>query len=309
MTDSLNSPASDMTAASGKAEGGAETAGEFQQMDTAPRDGTEIQLVSSQDLTLHRGCWNPEGDAWVDEHGKLGVDCHHLAVTGSWSSGGGWLQPNEVIGWRQLPRDAIPHSDHPLHHFDRTCPACTERILATPAANGPGEAGREEAPPNSLPSYGECALRVGNSKFIDKRVAEGGYGNEYGVPVASELHKFIHEYDDADPYRSAWFLHRLERLLDETRTLASTPQPGMVTVPREDALDAKRYRWLREQHEGKLPLEMDAEGFPMPQEVNALAFTVFYPDPTGCESLVVVPMGNLDETIDAALRSGGREAS
>jgi len=54
--------------------------------------------------------------------------------------------------------------------------------------------------------------------------------------------------------------------------------------------DAERYRWLREQHEGKLPIEMDADGFPMPQEVAALAFTVFYPDPTGDESLVVVPM-------------------
>lgn len=71
--------------------------------------------------------------------------------------------------------------------------------------------------------------------------------------------------------------------------------------------DAARYRWLREQHEGKLPLEMDADGLPMPQEVNALAFTVFYPDPTGDESLVVVPMGSLDETIDAALATGAGE--
>lgn len=71
--------------------------------------------------------------------------------------------------------------------------------------------------------------------------------------------------------------------------------------------DAERYQWLREQHEGKLPLEMDADGFPMPQEVAALAFTVFYPDPTGDESLVVVPIGNLDETIDAAIDSARAE--
>lgn len=71
--------------------------------------------------------------------------------------------------------------------------------------------------------------------------------------------------------------------------------------------DAERYRWLREQHEGKLPIEMDADGFPMPQEVAALAFTVFYPDPTGDESLVVVPTGNLDETIDAAIDSARAE--
>lgn len=73
---------------------------------------------------------------------------------------------------------------------------------------------------------------------------------------------------------------------------------ALAVAPYKD--DAERYRWLREQHEGKLPIEMDADGFPMPQEVSALAFTVFYPDPTGDESLVVVPMGDFDETIDRA---------
>lgn len=71
--------------------------------------------------------------------------------------------------------------------------------------------------------------------------------------------------------------------------------------------DAERYRWLREQHEGKLPIEMDADGLPMEQEVAALAFTVFYPDPTGDESLIVVPMGSLDETIDAAIDNARAE--
>lgn len=160
--------------------------------------------------------------------------------------------------------------------------------LATPAANRPGEAGREEAPPNSLPSYGECALRVGNSKFIDKRVAEGGYGNEYGVPVASELHKFIHEYDDADPYRSAWFLHRLERLLDETRTLASTPQPGMVTVPRED--DGMKSAMF---------------------VIRSLIAALTYPVPPTLQQWAEIRVAAQEQliAIDAALRSGGREAS
>lgn len=71
--------------------------------------------------------------------------------------------------------------------------------------------------------------------------------------------------------------------------------------------DAERYRWLRSQHEGLTdPLQMDADGFPMPQEPTALAFTVFRPDPSGMESLVPVGCipGELDAAIDAALTPG-----
>ena len=75
---------------------------------------------------------------------------------------------------------------------------------------------REEAPTNSLPDWSECCLRVDNSIYLAKSVAEGGYGDS-DAPQATELHRFIYEYDDADPYRSAWFLHRLELLLKETR--------------------------------------------------------------------------------------------
>ena len=80
---------------------------------------------------------------------------------------------------------------------------------------------RDEAPPNSLPTWSECALRVDNSNYIEKRVAEGGYGPEADSKIASELHRFICEYDDLDTYRSAWFLHRLERVLDEAKQEAS----------------------------------------------------------------------------------------
>lgn len=75
----------------------------------------------------------------------------------------------------------------------------------------------EQAPPNSLPDWDECAMRVQNSDFLAKRVAEGGYGPEHDSKTASALHRFIYEYDDADPYRSAWFLHRLELVLKEAR--------------------------------------------------------------------------------------------
>jgi hypothetical protein len=78
----------------------------------------------------------------------------------------------------------------------------------------------EALPENNLPSYDECRMRVHNSDFIEKRVAEGGYGPEADSKMATQLHRFIHEYDDADPVRSAWFLHRLELLLEETKAAA-----------------------------------------------------------------------------------------
>ncbi len=56
----------------------------------------------------------------------------------------------------------------------------------------------EQALPNSLPNWSECALRVKNSEFIAKRVTEGGYGADPDSKLANELHRFIYEYDDAD---------------------------------------------------------------------------------------------------------------
>lgn len=90
--------------------------------------------------------------------------------------------------------------------------------LEKPAGDGGVNATRrEEAPAHNLPDWAECSLRVANSKFIAKRVADGGYGSEYEDMLASELHRFIYEYDDADSYRSAWFLHRLELTLQEAK--------------------------------------------------------------------------------------------
>jgi hypothetical protein len=76
---------------------------------------------------------------------------------------------------------------------------------------------KRQAPPNKLPTWGECALRVGNSDFIAKRMSAGGAGPDHDSLLANELHRFIYEYDDSDPYRSAWFLHRLELVLEEVR--------------------------------------------------------------------------------------------
>ena len=93
------------------------------------------------------------------------------------------------------------------------------------------------APPSNLPSWEECQLRVSNSEFIAKRIAEGGYGAEHDSKLATELHRFIHEYDDADSYRSAWFRHRLEKLLHEVAAQAVEAQaPAAVAVPEGYAL-------------------------------------------------------------------------
>lgn len=73
---------------------------------------------------------------------------------------------------------------------------------------------REPAPANNLPDWSECRQRVENSEYVEKRIAEGGFGFEEDGHYANELHRFIYEYDDADRYRSAWFLHRLEKLIE-----------------------------------------------------------------------------------------------
>lgn len=79
--------------------------------------------------------------------------------------------------------------------------------------------GPEQAPPNGLPTWAECLLRVKNADWIAKKIADGGYdATERETDKATQLHRFIYEYDDADPYRSAWFLHRLELVLKERDT-------------------------------------------------------------------------------------------
>lgn len=90
-------------------------------IETAPKDGSAIFLLSkaytvpkeefngAADEDVHHparvaiGTWNPEGDSWVDEFGSLDGDAYTLAVTGTWTSGGGWFQPNEVTHWMPLP--------------------------------------------------------------------------------------------------------------------------------------------------------------------------------------------------------------
>lgn len=114
--------------------------------------------------------------------------------------------------------------------FRKDARAVLAAIDALPAPSG--EPAAEQAPPHNLPSWDECALRVQNSDFIAKRVAEGGYGAEPDSKLANNLHRFIYEYDDSDPYRSAWFMHRLELALKADRaTTAPAPQAAPAPLP------------------------------------------------------------------------------
>jgi transcriptional regulator with XRE-family HTH domain len=96
----------------------------WQAMDTAPKDGRAVLLLSASHERMGPdgvvplsprvaiGHWDPSGDAWVDEMGRLDGETYALAITGVWFSGGGWFQPNEVTHWRNLPN---PPSDGDHH--------------------------------------------------------------------------------------------------------------------------------------------------------------------------------------------------
>lgn len=77
---------------------------QWQPIETAPKDGRAIILLSrAVPAKVAIGSWNADGDSWVDEHGQLTGECHHLEVIGTWSSGGGWFQPDEVTHWMPIP--------------------------------------------------------------------------------------------------------------------------------------------------------------------------------------------------------------
>jgi hypothetical protein len=163
--------------------------------------------------------------------------------TDSRASEGASLCPNCVDDQKCRRKMVCDASGWPLDR--RPISADAAQAPADPAIpqavrNGVLSDEREPAPPNSLPDWGECAMRVNNSEFLAKRIAEGGFGPDADSKLASELHRFIYEYDDADPYRSAWFLHRLERLLDETRALSAASAPKEPTEPVPEPTAAAR---------------------------------------------------------------------
>ena len=90
---------------------------EWRPIETAPKDGTPVILLSAGYTTpadqwypkiyhgprVAIGQWNADGTSWVDRYGSIDGDAHHLENTGTWSSEGGWFQPNEVTHWMPLP--------------------------------------------------------------------------------------------------------------------------------------------------------------------------------------------------------------
>lgn len=68
---------------------------------TKPADEWSSEIYHGPRVAI--GQWNAQGDSWADKYGSLDGDAHHLEVTGTWSSEGGWFQPNEVTHYMPLP--------------------------------------------------------------------------------------------------------------------------------------------------------------------------------------------------------------
>jgi hypothetical protein len=88
---------------------------------------------------------------------------------------------------------------------------------------------REPAPPHSLPEWHECQSVIEAHEFHLRAIA-GKEGPQLitidpDAREPTELERFINEYDDADRYRSEWFLYRLEKLIKSIRA-EQKPQPA-----------------------------------------------------------------------------------
>lgn len=95
----------------------------WRKIDSAPKDGTCVLLLSKEHTDpadvnggpYHHpakcaiGHWHAEGSSWCDDYGRfpddpeVNDDAINLHITGVWSSGSGWFQPNEVTHWQPLP--------------------------------------------------------------------------------------------------------------------------------------------------------------------------------------------------------------
>lgn len=95
------------------------TAATWQTIESAPKDGKGILLLSSAYVDeiqgeefshppkVAIGYWNAEGTSWVPDGCPDEDSSYTLDVTGVWNSGGGWFQPNEITHWQSLPVVAL----------------------------------------------------------------------------------------------------------------------------------------------------------------------------------------------------------
>jgi hypothetical protein len=81
---------------------------DYQPIETAPKDGTKIYVLSIPYDLQHTpddeiskvpaqefiAWWNSKGNSWIGNG--------QLALTGLWMCERGWLQPDEVSHWRQI---------------------------------------------------------------------------------------------------------------------------------------------------------------------------------------------------------------
>jgi len=105
---------------------------------------------------------------------------------------------------------------------------------AEPSVAAGDERAPEPAPESSLPDWSECNRIIENHEFR-QRAAAGLEGQVFDLPPTtpepSALHRFIYEYDDADSHRSAWFLYRLEQVINEVRATSSNSNAANACEP------------------------------------------------------------------------------
>ena len=77
----------------------------------------------------------------------------------------------------------------------------------------------DDAPTNNLPTYEECALRVSNAEYLKENDLEND-DFYHDALLPNPIHEFIYEYDCADRYKSAWWMHRLEKLIEYVKSEA-----------------------------------------------------------------------------------------
>ena len=71
----------------------------------------------------------------------------------------------------------------------------------------------DAAPSSNLPTWRDSMIRVQNRIYIKVNGLENDDFLNDEETMSNVLHEFIYEYDCTDEYKSAWWRHRLEKLV------------------------------------------------------------------------------------------------